>query len=37
MLPLLNDAELEVYLYSVLTDCRINDTLEDRILDGTIP
>lgn len=33
----LNDAELEVYLYSVLTDCRINDTLEDCILDGTIP
>lgn len=32
----LNDAELEVYLYSVLTDCKINDTLEDRILDGTI-
>ena len=32
-----NDAELEVYLYFVLTDCKINDTLKQKILDHTIP
>lgn len=33
----LNDAELEVYLYCILTDCKINDTLEQKILDRTLP